>query len=235
MIGKYPTYVEMANAIRAALAAGPPAPNGLPVGGVAGQALIKNSATDYDASFTTIGTLPVGGTTLQFLAKSTGTDYDTTWVSFGPFADTILRTVKDTTARNTTSNTVFTATDLTFTVTSGQMYHLKAMGTYRTAATTTGLSLGFSTLVATTYCGWGVQIQQAAAGTDQMFTNTALSLASILTSASVVAANTDYQWEIEGIFQPSASGTVTIGFRSEVSGSQVTLQAGSAAILTNVN
>lgn len=234
-MGKYPTYVEMANAIRAAVSA---LSGGLPAGGSTGEVLTKASATDYDATWQAAAAapngLPVGGTLLQLLAKSSASDYDAAWVNFAPYAATILRTVKDTTQRTSTSNTTLTATALTFTVTSGQMYHLKAFGTFRTAATTTGLALGFSTTVATTYAGWGVQIEQAAAGTDQNYTATATSLATTLVSTGVVAANTDYQWEIEGRFQPSADGTITIGFRSEVSASQVTWQAGAGAILTAI-
>lgn len=262
-MGKYPTYVEMANAIRAAIAgvggggvpvggstgevltkasavdydttwaAAPAAPNGLPTGGTAGQALIKNTATNYDASFTTIGTVPNGGAAFQVLAKATAADYSTAWVNVSSYS-LGSRGITDTTVRTSTSATTLTATGLTFTVTSGTMYHLKALGTFRSAATTTGLALGFSTTVATTYCGWGVQIEQAAPGTDQNYTANATALGTVLVSTGVVAANTDYAWEIEGRFQPSASGTITIGFRSEIAASQITWQAGALAMLTAV-
>lgn len=212
----------------------PTAPNGLPTGGTAGQALIKSSATNYDAAFTTIGTLPVGGTTLQLLAKSSATDYTTSWVSFASYANTLLRTVKDTTSRTSTSNVTLTATGLTFTVTSGQMYHLKAMGQFQSAATTTGLTLGFSTTVATTYASWSAQIEQAAAGVDSAHVGYATALTGVVTSSAVVAINTSYGWEMEGYFEPSANGTVTIGFRSEVNASQVTWRPGAVAILTNI-
>lgn len=46
-------------------------------GGVAGQALIKNSATDFDASFQDIpNDLPTGGTSGQVLTKVSSTDFD---------------------------------------------------------------------------------------------------------------------------------------------------------------
>lgn len=287
---RYPTYVEMSNAIRAAVAAAaaglpvggtagqvltklsavdgdadwqavPPAANGMPVGGAAFQSLVKSSATDYDVAWgnpTAPNGLPTGGTAGQVLTKSSATNYDAAWSTGGlvpsgtalqilassggtasvwtNFANysCITKGARDTTVRTSTSNTTLTATGLTFTVTSGTMYALKAWGTFRTAAITTGLALGFSTTVATTYCGWGVQIEQAAAGTDQNYTANALTLGTVLVSTGVVAANTDYLWEIEGRFQPSADGTVTIGFRSEVSASQVTWQAGAAATLTAV-
>lgn len=235
---RYPTYVEMSNAIRAAVAA---AASGVPAGGTAGQVLTKVSAVDGDVTWDNVPAasngLPTGGSALQILVKSGAADYAATWSNWQDYYATyglVTKGVKDTTVRTSTSNTTLTATGLTFTVTSGTMYALKAWGTFRTAATTTGLALGFSTTVATTYCGWGVQIAQAAAGTDQNYTADALALTSTLVSTGVVAANTDYRWELEGTFQPSASGTVTIGFRSEVSGSQVTWQAGAAATLTAV-
>lgn len=267
MTERYPTYVDMVNYVAAngggAAANGLPvggtagevltkasatdydatwstvsAANGLPVGGTAGQSLIKNSATNYDAGWSTpAGILPVGGTVLQLLVKAGAADYSASWANFNDYAASYSQPVKgvrDTTQRTSSSNTTFTATGLTFTVASGNMYHLKALGSFTSAATTTGLSLGFSTTVATTYCGWNVSIEQAAAGTDSTYVAHATALGTVLTSTGVVAINTAYQWEIEARFQPSAAGTITIGFRSEVNASQITWQAGAMATLTTV-
>lgn len=208
----------------------PAASNGLPAGGTAAQILTKASATNYDATWTTGGLVP-SGTALQILACSGGTA--SAWTDFSNYS-ALVKVVKDTTVRTSTSNTALTATGLTFTVASGVMYHLKALGAFQSAATTTGLGLGFSSPPATTFAGWSVQIEQAAAGTDQMFTAAASTLASTLVSASVVATGTAYQWEIEARFQPSAAGTITVGFRSEVSGSQITWNAGAVGILTTI-
>lgn len=317
-MGRYPTYVEMANAIRAAIAgagglpaggatgevltkasatdydatwsAAPAAANGLPTGGTSGQLLVKNTATNYDASFTTVGTVPVGGTLFQSLVKASGTDYDVTWgspaapnglptggttgqalikntatnydASFttigtvptgGTAAQVLtkidgtnyntqwttpqLSTLKNAAGANqtSTSNTVLTGiTTLTWAVTSGRRYHFKAMGTFQSAAITTGLTLGFSTTVATTYCAWNAQIEQAAAGVDSAHVGYATALTGVVTSTAVVAANTTYAWEMEGYFQPSASGTIAIGFRSEVSASQVSILPGSICLVTDL-
>ena len=57
-------------------------PTSLPTGGTTGQALVKNSATNYDASWQTVTAangLPTGGSTGQVLTKDSGTDYDTSW------------------------------------------------------------------------------------------------------------------------------------------------------------
>ena len=51
----------------------------LPTGGTAGQALIKNSATDGDASWKDIVALPKGGSSGQILMKNSATDGDASW------------------------------------------------------------------------------------------------------------------------------------------------------------
>jgi hypothetical protein len=51
----------------------------LPTGGSAGQALIKNSATDGDASWKDIVALPTGGSAGQFLIKNSATNGDASW------------------------------------------------------------------------------------------------------------------------------------------------------------
>ena len=53
----------------------------LPTGGTAGQALIKNSATDGDASWKDIVALPKGGNSGQVLVKNSATDGDASWSS----------------------------------------------------------------------------------------------------------------------------------------------------------
>lgn len=52
----------------------------LPTGGTSGQALLKNSATDGDAGWTTLPpALPTGGTTGQALIKNSATNGDAGW------------------------------------------------------------------------------------------------------------------------------------------------------------
>jgi hypothetical protein len=110
-----------------------------------------------------------------------------------------------------------------FSLTSGRRYYFKFMVTYQTAATTTGAGFVF-TCPAMTAANYKVEIRQAAAGTDQMYTNSATALTTVLVSASVIAATTDYIASIEGFCQPSADGTLQLRCRSEVNGSQITIQ-----------
>jgi len=57
---------------------------GLPSGGTAGQALVKDSAVGGDASWQTRHFLPEGGTAGQVLVKKTVTGGDAQWSSFTP-------------------------------------------------------------------------------------------------------------------------------------------------------
>lgn len=156
------------------------------------------------------------------------------WVTVLDPAASRVYTVKGTTLNTNNSNVTLTdITGLSFAVDSGQMYHFKFMGLYQSTATATGISFTFSG-PATTYVGWNMQVEQAAAGTDSMFVASAIALTTVLTSASVVAANTSYAWELEGFVQPSANGTLQARFRSETNLQQVSVRAGSIGILTRV-
>lgn len=55
----------------------------LPVGGLTGQILEKNTNTDYDVIWADSGSLPTGGTADQILVKDTGTDFDASWQTKG--------------------------------------------------------------------------------------------------------------------------------------------------------
>jgi hypothetical protein len=58
-----------------------------------------------------------------------------------------------------------------------------------------------------------------------MYTNSVVNnLTTVLVSGSVVAAATDYIAKIEGFCEPSADGTLQLRCRSEVNGSQITIQ-----------
>jgi len=61
-----------------------------------------------------------------------------------------------------------------------------------------------------TAANWKVSIVQGNAGTDQTYENSATSLTTVLVSASVAAANTDYMAIIEGFCEPSANGSLQL-------------------------
>jgi hypothetical protein len=125
---------------------------------------------------------------------------------------------------NNSNTTLSDVTGMSFSLTSGKRYYFKFMVTYQTAATTTGVGFAFSA-PAMTASNYKVEIRQAAAGTDQMYTNSVSgNLTTVLVSGSVIAATTDYIASIEGFCEPSASGTLQLRTRSEVNASQITIQ-----------
>jgi collagen type VII alpha len=114
---------------------------------------------------------------------------------------------------------------LAFTLTSGERYYFKFVVQGQSAATGTGLAFTF-TAPSMTFAEWKVKNQQAAGGTDQYYENSSNTITTVLVSASVVGANTDYIFIIEGICQPSANGTLQLQCRSEVALSQITVKNG---------
>jgi hypothetical protein len=72
-----------------------------------------------------------------------------------------------------------------------------------------------------------VEIQQAAAGTDMFYTNTASgNMETRLTSASVAATNTNYLATIEGFCTPSANGSIQLQTSPEVNNNASVLDVG---------
>ena len=136
----------------------------------------------------------------------------------------LLLTAKQTAQITNSSNT--TPTDITglyFDLVSGRRYVFKFFVTFKSAATGTGVGFVFSA-PAMTAANWKVSITQGNAGTDQTFENSATSLTTVLVSASVAAANTDYMAIIEGFCEPSANGSLQLRCRSEVNGPQITIK-----------
>jgi len=124
------------------------------------------------------------------------------------------------------SNTIPTdITGLSLALISGRRYAFYFLSTFQTSTTTTGCGFTFSA-PAMTQSHYKVRTQQAAAGTDHVYENTAYgTLATVLVSASVAAKDTNYLAVIEGYCQPSADGNLQLMVRSEVNGSTVQVGA----------
>jgi hypothetical protein len=121
------------------------------------------------------------------------------------------------------ANTLTNITELSFAVVSGTTYKFRALVYFTTAATTTG-SRWCITGPAMTACGVRSEYTLTATTTTRnaMLQGVNLPAAANLTSAAGVNMA-----EITGIFRPSANGTVSLAFASEVLSSAVTAQAGS--------
>ena len=136
----------------------------------------------------------------------------------------LVRTAKQNAQITNSSNT--TPTDipgLYFDLVSGRRYVFKFFITFKSAATTSGVGFVF-TSPAMTAVNWKASIVQGSAGTDHAYENSATSLTTVLVSASVAAANTDYMAIIEGFCEPAANGSLQLRCRSEVNGSLVTIK-----------
>lgn len=132
---------------------------------------------------------------------------------------------------NSSNATLTNISDLAFPVTAGKYYKIEATIMHRSAAATTGLTLtlGNTSAVGTLACT--VSMLVAADGTAAGYQGAITSFGDVVTSPSVPAATTDYVARIDGVFACTTSGTITPQFRSEVNGSQVTVQIGSCILV----
>jgi hypothetical protein len=147
----------------------------------------------------------------------------------------LARTTAQYTNSTTTSSNI---AGLSKDIKSGRTYRIDAAGIFQTAATGTGLGLNF-TGPAVTFMGWRARIQLAAAGSDQYYEGTVTTAAAAMAttkvvSTAVVAANTNYLWEVSGLVVPSADGTLQLQGSSEAASSQIIIQLGAVMILTDL-
>jgi len=120
-------------------------------------------------------------------------------------------------------NTLTNIPELSFSVTAGTTYKYEAIIYFTTAATTTGSRWCLTGPAMTGFMGVSEYTLTATTSTrNAMVQGVSLPAAANLTSAA--GANSA---RLYGIFRPSANGTVSIAFASEVTLSAVTAQAGS--------
>lgn len=143
-----------------------------------------------------------------------------------------VRTCKGTTTQTTTATSLTAITGLEFELEADVMYHFKFMGTFQSAAATNGLGLRADVPSSPTYFAVRGTIQTASAGTDSYYDQSYTATGGTSLSSDVPGAGTNYPWFYEGLVQPSVSGLLTLSFRSENSGTQVQINAGSVGILT---
>jgi hypothetical protein len=117
-------------------------------------------------------------------------------------------------------------TGLAFPVTAGRTYRFECFVVFRTAATTTGLKLGL-TCPAFSVLAAHANIPIALDGTAAMLHGTLSSSGDSVVGTGIGVVNTDHLAVINGLFVPTANGTVQVQHASEVSGSAVTVRAGS--------
>lgn len=115
-------------------------------------------------------------------------------------------------------------------------YHIFVSGQYQSNTTTNGIGVALGQgdgTIAQMSMAWAVR--QGAAGTAQNYWNDQNSAGLSWASASVVAANTNYNFFGHGHFYLSVRGTVRLEFRSEVaSPSQVTINTGTSMMIVRI-
>lgn len=133
-------------------------------------------------------------------------------------------------AHSNTTVTPTTPAGFTANVAAGKSYRVRLLGTYQTAATTTGCIVG---ILGAAGAGGTVAgrakgaVSAAAVATELSAPLTALSGAgSTLTTTDVSAINTPHHVEFDAVFVCTANGTLSLVFASESAGSAAQLNAG---------
>jgi hypothetical protein len=144
------------------------------------------------------------------------------WANCISTAENVVTLGADVINNNATLNTIADVTGLSFPVTSGVTYHFSALINYTSAATTTGSRWAINGPAATTISYTSKYTLTATTETSNYasaYDSPAASNASSLATGNIAV--------IEGIVTPSANGTITVRFASEVASSAITAKAGS--------
>jgi hypothetical protein len=137
--------------------------------------------------------------------------------------------------QSTTSNAHSNITELVSVSLGIGIYRVWVLGKFQSTATGTGIGfrlVGGTATILAYFLDW--QIEQAANGTDQDFKYKQITGTVNVTSASVIAANTDYIFRCDGVIEISSAGTVQMQFRSETNGTGVSVRAGSVLVLEKI-
>jgi hypothetical protein len=136
--------------------------------------------------------------------------------------------VNTATLTNSSNSTLNDISDLGIAVVAGGTYRVEAILKYRSAAAGTGLALSVGLNGgATGVISFTVTIPTS---TTAVATGHLISTGTVITATATPAANTDYVAQIFGVFTCTGSGTLVPQFRSETSGTTVTIQPGSNII-----
>lgn len=148
---------------------------------------------------------------------------DGTWATPAAGGRTTVTLGSNVTNNNAVANTIADVTGLSWAVSSGTTYRFYCLITYTSAATTTGSRWAING-PATTILSYKSTYTLTATTLTTNYSSTynapAASNASSLTSGNIAT--------LEGILKPSASGTVTVRFASEIAASAIVAKAGSS-------
>jgi hypothetical protein len=155
---------------------------------------------------------------------------DSILVAIGKLVARLPVAVTLSSAFSSSSSTGAVVTGWTIPVVSGATYRVRVLGTYQTAATTTGGRIAFGTITATgTILGVARGAITAATGSTDL-SGTLAAVTTGITTTGVSAINIPHAIEMEFIYVCTASGNIPITWASEVNLSASQLNAGSTLI-----
>lgn len=128
---------------------------------------------------------------------------------------------------STTATTLSDITGLNFPVSAGKTYIFEGYIIFQTAATTTGISLSGNGPASPTYYVMRKTIPISLTASEERMER---AYDTNQPSSGVDTANANCLAYLWGVIRPSANGTFTLRVASEVSGSAVTVKAGSVLI-----
>lgn len=153
--------------------------------------------------------------------------------STGPWLTPLVRSIDtDVTNDNASANTIASITDLDFPVEAGQTYHFRFVIPYTAAATTTGARFSITGPASPTFLAYESRYPLTGSTNTLNFGLTAYDTPASANATSLTTGNLAI---IEGIIKPSANGTITARFASEVSSSAITAKAGACVQYTKVS
>jgi hypothetical protein len=132
-----------------------------------------------------------------------------------------------------TSNTVYVNV-VSFTAIAGEVYQAKMIGTYQTAALTTGIKIRIGGTATCNVAGRFVgAITNTAAATELAFPATSMTSEFITTGVAVI--NTPHHIGADIIFRCTVGGTILMQMASEVNASSAQLNIGTSFIFERIN
>ena len=144
--------------------------------------------------------------------------------------------VLQTSTYTTNSTTPSIVTDMTTVSLPVGDYYFKILGKYRTAATGTGIGFRLvnnSSTMSSIAAIW--KVQQGGNGTNAFFEYTQTATNITTNSTGVPTANADFSFKGEGVFTLSASGSVSLNVKSEITNSTVTVQPGTVILIEKIS
>lgn len=137
-------------------------------------------------------------------------------------SENVIVLASDVVNNNAVANTIADVNGLSFPVQAGLTYWFAAIIPYTAAATTTGSRWSIDGPAAPTLLAYSSEYTLTAT-TQTVNYASAYNIPAAANASSLASGNTAY---IEGIIKPSANGTVTIRFASEIANSAITAKAG---------